>query len=644
MLLPIRSKTKQKQTFDKKSLLLSFLTLFAIQFHVSVAFAEAKVSLPTHVTIKIQQLKELSSTRLWHLLLHYETGIISGSRADGAAFFLSKEREPFPELIANIAAVFKKPTEPNTHFQCLFPARSEFILEKLEGFYDPKQLLKPECPKRDEFIADLDVQGLELLFASASARQSASMFGHTMIRVRRSSKHPPMEDPVVSFLAIDNADGLTEVFYGLTGQFHGVFEVANYAQQLLNYTVYERRHLWSVALNVPQEGLRRFANHLWEMNSTYFNYNFFNENCAFYNQTLLQMAIPDLDLLSSMGIFATPQEAIYDITRHPELVSHLGFSPSVESIYHAGDAQLTDHERLMVKQVVANPQPVSASPDRAAIIYKTALQLSMMQFSGGTLEQLREAQERYQPIAGLLQSVGPEPQLVQPDFSNPTLGTATHSLALTGGMLMLDSPFVDLELRPIIHERFEAPYSYISLNEIVLLKTKLRYQPTQQSLRLNQLVIGAIYTLRPWKLSSFPLSWSFDTGLRDASLFGRKGTDSYMELAWGLTLPLGQIGGFSILAGPVAEWTFGKDARAGGHAFANLTLYLLDRLTLNARGGTRYLSWDRLDFSEREDWAEGYLNLFIGRHLTSTLRARSRFDGSKLTGHELGLTLRYHWF
>lgn len=591
-----------------------------------------------------ERLLELSRSRLWRQLLHFQDGLFSKSLSQGDKFFLAEERDPLSELRADIVALMQEAKGPNEHFSCLFPARARFILENLSELLTASSTPQVQCPLRDNFIQDLDIHGLQLLFASASFDHAASMFGHSMIRINRGEDANSLSDPVVSFVAGDSADGITEIIYGLTGQFRGIFEISTFAQQNLIYTVHERRHLWLIGIDVPEAGLRRFVDHLWEMNSTYFDYSYFNQNCAFYNQSLLQVALPEYDLMSEMGVFAMPQEAVQALIRYPDLINQIGFYPSALTVYERGLERLTNEEEELMLSVVERPQAVSLPPERAALVYKVALQKSMLKLAQESGKALREQTERYEPIARLLENTGLDPQLAEPDFTNPTIGAAPHSLSLYGGMRELQFPFVELEFRPQIHERFEAQLSYAPLNEIVLLKGSARYYTQTQEFRLQRFVLGSLYTLRPWKSGEFPLSWAFDLGLRDSSLFSRSGTDAYFEVSWGMTLPFGQLGGLSLLGGPIAEWTIMDEARAGAQAQLNLTLYPLDRLTLNIRGGSRYFSWEDLDLGQREDWVEAYLNLFIGRSLTTTVKARTELNGKSLDNHELGLEVRYHWF
>jgi len=592
-----------------------------------------------------EQARQLSESKLWRLLLHYEEGLFGGhSRSDGDEFFLSEEQTPHAELLADIEALYRPSLKENEHFQCVFPARTTLILSALSSLALPP-LPRASCPRRDAFLKDLDIHGLELMYASASFTQSASMFGHTLIHVLRGPEKDNLGDRVTSYVAYVTVGGPLEVIYGLTGQFPGLIEVANLAQQMLNYTVRERRNLWALKLNVGEEGLKRFAEHLWEMNSTFFRYHFFDENCAYYNQHLLQIALPDRDLKREMSIVSLPLESVHGLVREPGLVEQVTFYPSMFQSYRNGWATLSSKERSLVERLVQRPAPVSLPKERAALVYKTAFSVSMLDLYSKKVKVTDEDRATSDALLKLQASTGLDPQLVAPDHTSPLVGAGPHSLSLGGGALWGGAPFVDLELRPMLHERDDNPLSYERYNEITMLKAGARYLPSSNQLRLNQLTLGSVYNLREWTilgpLKSTPLSWAFDLGVRDGVRFNRGANDGYFELEWGVTLPVGPLGGLSLMAGPLGEWGLESDARAGLQGVAMLALYPHDRWTITARAGSRYFHWDKLSLEEREDWAEASINLFIGRSFTANLRGRAtRVERAR----ELSLALRYHWF
>jgi hypothetical protein len=627
---------------------------------LSLAVATAQVNTPAQERRSVLKMlpKELleraALSKLWHLLLHYEDGFFSSStRSDGKAFFLSSERTPLPELKANIEALFvSTDVKPDQHFLCRFPARARFILDEIEHWRGLQEDLlsfpltpQPQCPAKEQFLRDTDIHGLELIYASASFTQNASMFGHTMLHILRSPSKPALEDPVISFVAKTTVGGFMEIIYGLLGRFAGVIEIANLSQRILNYTVLERRNLWSFKLKIPQKNLTRFAAHLWEMNSTFFYYHFFHENCAFYNQTLLQIALPEIPLREEMSIFSLPLEAVRAVTQHPDLIEQISFYPSAYRIYEEGWNVLSSAERVLVERVLVNSQPILLPPERAALVYMTALNARLMKTYQTTLKVSDEERKRLEALYTLLASLQRDPQITAPDHTTPLVGAGPHSLVLGGGVQWNGAPFLDLELRPILHERDENSLSYERFNEIVFLKGRLRYLHRTKKLRLNQFTLASLYNMKPWTLSgpmrSMPISWAFDVGLRDSSRFGRNGLDSYFEVDWGLTLPLWSIGGISLLGGPLAEWSIKNEVRVGVQGLAQLTLYPFSRWTFSIRVGSRYLDWSTMHPDLREDWGESALNLFVGSNLTLNLRAKiTRVKATR----EIGFDLRLHWF
>jgi hypothetical protein len=629
------------------SLFLWFYLLFGLSLNGYTASQDPQSTQIERVITQLEKkgmLSTIAQSPIWHQLLHYERGVFGdASRSDGEHFFLSSEKTPLSELKANIQALYKQSLKINHHFTCTFPARAHFILSHLQSKI-PLALSKVNCPKRDAFLKDLNIHGVELVYASASFGQSSSMFGHTMLRIIRGAQQSRLTDPMMSFVALTTVGGLGEVFYGLTGGFVGVIEVSNFAQQIINYTVREQRNLWTMKLKIPPSGLKRLAEHLWEMNSTFFYYHFFDENCAFYNQKLLQIALPNHSLLEEMSWVSLPIESVYALSEKEDLIQQITFYPSAHQVASNGWSALNSQERSLLYSVLKKPRSISLPKERAALLYKTALNMSLIQTYRNTLKVNEQERAPSDQLTKLLVSTQLDPQLVYPDHTNPLIGTGPHTLSLGGGVAERNRPFIDLELRPILHGREDNPLSYERYNEITLLKTRVRYHLQDQNLDLDQLTLGALYNFRTWSfngpLISTPLSWAFDVGFRDASRF-KRGLDFYTEFAWGDTFPLGSIGAIAVMAGPLSEVGFNGSARFGLHAFTQLTLYPHERWSVNVRGGTRHFKWDSFQLDQQEDWLEGTINCFIGRSFTLNLRGRT----TRLQAHrELVLDLKFHWF
>ena len=635
------------------SLLALLIAFFGWELSSSLCTAQPHTKLEAHSSEHLtRQLEELdesgalsrwSQEPLWRRLLHYEEGMLRGeSRSDGERFFLSQARTPLAELKADLVSLYTSPQGPDEHFSCRFPARATWLLKQAQG-----RLGSPptaSCPQRDQFLKKMDIYGVELVYASASFTQSASMFGHTMLRIIRDPNAPRLSDPMTSFVAFNTVSGLGEVIYGLTSQFVGVIEVSTFLQQLINYTVRERRHLWSFKLKVPQEGLQRLVAHLWEMNSTFFYYNFVDENCAFYNQQLLQVALPERDILSGMSWVSLPIEAVQAITQYPDLIEQVTFYPSAHRVAERGWDVLNPLERELALSLLTSPRQLSLPKERAALVYKTALHISLLNTYRVTLKVSAEESANSEALTKLLMNTGLDPALAQPDHTNPTVGLGPHSFTLATGLQRGGAHLIDVELRPLLHGWEEVPLSYELHNEVTLLKTRGRYLSERQRFKLQQITLAALYNMRPWSLSrplfSTPPSWAFDLGLRDAAHFRRQ-LDAYAELSWGLTLPLASLGGLSLMVGPVGEVGLKGEARWGLHGFAQITLYPHLAWSLSARGGARHFKWNSLTLDTQELWAEVAINSIINRHLSWTIKGRAT---SLVSTQELTLNLNLHWF
>ena len=123
----------------------------------------------------------LADERYWHLLLHF-TG--KESEIDDPKFFFTKngKTDPQRELHATIDAFYNETTLDDNSSACRFPARLEWLKEKLEL----KDLPIVTCKKYDEIVKKLDPKSVTLVFPAAHINSPASMFGHTFLRINSS--------------------------------------------------------------------------------------------------------------------------------------------------------------------------------------------------------------------------------------------------------------------------------------------------------------------------------------------------------------------------------------------------------------------------------------------------------------------------
>jgi len=600
--------------------------------------------------IQVAEGKRLDEERLWWLLLHVESGLFGPeSRADGPAFFFAPEGvdNPRQELHANIAALLAPPGEdPDKHYRCRFPARTGFLMEGLE--LTEAQLPPLTCAKLKKFREDFRARSISLMYATANMDEPASMFGHTMLLFGQDDDEP-MDDYVTSYVAMVTHSGFARIYRGAFGGFGSVVEVANLAQRLLTYNTRESRNLWSFKLNLRQEQVDRIIDHLWEMKSTYFAYYYMDENCSFYNQHFLQVGVPDYNI-DNMGEFALPIEAVQLVLQYPELVKEVSFYPAAKAVVRGGYEQLPPEEHTLVEELIRSPRALS-SPN-ASVLYKTALHAHWVRaYADGENELTEEEQTIADELRKLMIQSGKDPVLTQPDGSNPTIGHGPHTVRLGGGFGQGGGGsghynsseyggFGIIGFRPLLHTLRDNPLSYSPYSEIQFMASDWRTRLNGLEFWLDQATVASVYSINRWQYGVYPKSWNLEVGARHLYREGLPSYATYVHGQWGLSLPLGNLGSFSLFGGPALEWTpaLKWGHRIGAQTESVLLLYLHDRWTFSGRGGVRtYASpwWSWVPYGE------GALSLYVGNYFSLEAVGRYLHAPSSLEG--MGV-LQFHFY
>ncbi|HSY37910.1 MAG TPA: DUF4105 domain-containing protein, partial [Polyangia bacterium] len=147
----------------------------------------------------------LAETRDWQVLLHYRRTLFGGwrSEADGAGFFLAGRtgrRDPAAELAASLAGFLAAGPAGDEHAQCRFPARWEWLKRTLG--VDGRRAPDVVCPALHTWLTGISPEAASLVYATAYVNSPASMYGHTFLRISRSTgEGNPLLDYVVNFAA-----------------------------------------------------------------------------------------------------------------------------------------------------------------------------------------------------------------------------------------------------------------------------------------------------------------------------------------------------------------------------------------------------------------------------------------------------------
>lgn len=627
-------------------LFLSFILLF------NISLGSVENQKLTEYQKKVDSLS-LYDQRLWRQLLYYDEGLFSiKSKADGESFFLAKDgvSNPRSEMFADIEALLSKVEKGNEkqHFACRFPARTLFLNHALA--MDHEDFHQIQCKDYATFKESFKAKGISLVYATTNMNEPASMFGHIMLLFNQDDDDL-MDDLVVSYGANPNEGALAQAYKGVFGGYQGFIEVSTFKQKMIFYNQVEQRNLWSLRLKSTSDALERMIAHLWEFNQTHFDYYYFDENCAYYNQHVLQVAYPDLKLTDDLGAFVLPSESVYELLKYEDLITNVYFFSAIKNVFEGGMAQVDDQGKSTIKALADQPNLPIPKPNASlhldqnrydATILKSALHLYWTKIYQQKMKASPEDFKISQVLEQRLVATGIDPLLTEPDFTNPSIGLKPHAI-LSGGGFHGQKAFGHLQFRPLLHTLSEGPLSYAPFSEIQFLSATLRTSFDSVNLWLDQVTLASAYSFNQWKYGLYPKSWSFDIGSRKLDREGKKGYAQSIDVNIGVSLALGNFGAFTILTGIAPEWLLYADQnyRLGGTAQAVLILYPHTRYSFSLRSGVRAYA---LPQKEIVPWGESALHIFVNTNLAFTFSSRYLHHVQMEIPFEYFATMNVHFF
>ncbi|MCY0966621.1 DUF4105 domain-containing protein [Parathalassolituus penaei] len=253
---------------------------------------------PTAVVITSQQAADLAASRQWQQLLHVRASALTGaeeSRNRSPEFFLAADggQDLAAELQADVSAFLQTGQAPDASAQCRFPARYHWLKQQLPTLPWQDQ----PCPEFEHWRDVIDAHALTLVFPASHINSPSSMYGHTLIRMDRAEGSSDLLAYSVNFAANADPDDNELVFSykGLTGGYPGVVSVLPFMVKSREYRYMEYRDVIEYRLNLDQAEVDQFVRHTWELQNTWFDYYFFDENCSYRVLAMLDAASERLD-------------------------------------------------------------------------------------------------------------------------------------------------------------------------------------------------------------------------------------------------------------------------------------------------------------------------------------------------------------
>ena len=479
-----------------------FLCVFPVLFLVT---SLASATIEQNYSEKAKGLS-LQADPYWLKLLHYESGFFgTKSTADSSGFFLASDgdKNAESELKATIAAIFApiEPERPDHHARCKFIARTQWLIAKLA--IDENTLPTVRCGQYEAFRRQYSADALSLVFGSYNINSSASLFGHTFLRLRRKSG----EDHALSYLAvIGTSNFFAYIYKGFFGGYHGSYLLEQYDQKARDYLFNEQRNMWEFELNMNAVEIERMFRHMWELANTHFDYYFLTENCSYNLFLLLEIARPGIELVNYPHFFVHPADTMKVMAAKSELWTGLRVTFSATEQYDFYYGYLSPAQRKAFSVAINSKILPDTELGRRTL-------LAYLQFRKYT-EKLDAAEEENLKVLTGMQFSSTVP-VMPPSYGNPAYAHETALLSAGGGISQGGIPFSQIIWRPTLHDFLDSYAGYPPTMQLIAMEANLRYYfADKPRLELASLDMLNLVSLKPVKPHIFQTSYEIQSGFR----------------------------------------------------------------------------------------------------------------------------------
>jgi hypothetical protein len=502
-----------------------WLILFAILlFSQNFAFGAADNAYLAELVAKARQLR-LAERPEWRKLVHYVPNLISPGvhgLVDSPQFYIAPDGKDNPqsELEATLASFYSAIEESNTQQnpQCLFIARYSWLNEQLS--FDPQRLPRQVCKRYQTWHAALNPSGLTLIFASAYLNSPSSMYGHPLVRVdaKDQDEHTRLLAYAITFAAnTTETNGILFAVNGLFGGYPGMFSILPYYLKVREYSDLENRDIWEYQLNLNPEEVDRVLMHAWELGAVYYQYFFFDENCAYHLLGLLQVARPELDLTSQFRWWSIPSDSVRAIARQPDMIKKVVYRPASATIVKHRARGLNEPERKLVKDLserhiaVDDPSLHALPDDRVAAVLETSQDYVNYRRAIGKQDVADSAELARELLTARshLDIVGQAPEVPMPTV-HPDQGHGSSRFTFGAGRRDgLD--FQELSTRATYHDIMDSDGGYARGAQIEFFSIRLRHYESIAT-RVEQFTPVNILSLTPRDEFFQSMSWKISAG------------------------------------------------------------------------------------------------------------------------------------
>lgn len=464
----------------------------------------------------------------WRRIVHYRSkGSGWESEIDAPNFFVASDGKTNPkselEALLNALRSENPQLDEDKSVFCRFPARIEWLMNQHPEIFPPGRLRS--CPRLEKWFQLVRGQSASLVFSSFYLNNPSSAFGHTLVRINkqpseRDGRRYELLDYGNNFAAnATTSNPLLYAIQGLFGGFAGTFTLLPYYYKVREYNNAESRDLWEYELNLSPEAVNRLVLHLWELGPAYADYWYLTENCSYFMLSNLEMADPNLDLISRLKTYVVPGDTLKTVWETPGLVRNVHYRPSVRAEFLARLKGLNDSQTEATRQIVMErrwPADWEGRPEEdRRLIADAALDGIDYHFaydvqnpsSPATLFKNQVLVERSR-----INTVSPRLNLPAPDRETPHTSHGSRRVAVGAFNNSGHEDGARLAYRFSLHDLLDPTRGYPETAQIAFFDGEFALSRPLQRVRLERFALFEVVSLAPRSEFLRSISWRMHVG------------------------------------------------------------------------------------------------------------------------------------
>lgn len=419
----------------------------------------------------------------------------------------------------------------------------------------PQSVKLNDCPAYQAFIRKLDLASVSIIFSSYFIEKPASTFGHTFFRLRSSSSRKQNNDLLdygVDFAAkVDTNNPIAYGIKGLFGGFKGEYSMMPYYVKVKEYNNMESRDLWDYEINLSEEELNFFQDHLFEMNRAYFKYYYIGENCSYHILAFLDAIRPQWNLMDELGVSVPPVDTIYALYKKTndgsKIIKNLRLRPSSYTILKSRYKLMNKSQIELFKKLIDDSDNLSHIKDNPEDLFVLDTYNTYVDFDNADVDatQTLKSKEKksYRNLKFKINSKrarykSESKRLSYTSLNNnsPDKGHKTNRLSIISSKDKFGE-YANFEIRGALHDTLDRPQGFLPLSTTELGKLKFAYNKYQENkFRLTDFILARIEAIRPLELLSKKLSYRLDLGFAQNYITQSKTLDPYFNADIGYSL------------------------------------------------------------------------------------------------------------